>query len=186
MQVAMTSTPRAPGPAARPALPRELEGLRAPLLAAVRRAAPPWLHSEVDDLTQVALLRLDRALQQQPDRALTRAYLGRIAYTTVVDELRRRRREREHLAPEARPELAPDSAPGPERLAASADLRADISACLERAQQRVRSALTLYLLGHSVPEIARLLDHTRKTAENTVYRGLAALRRCLAAKGHAP
>lgn len=185
----MTSTPRAPRPGAavhRPPLPRELEGLRAPLLAAVRRAAPPWLQGEVDDLTQVALLRLDRALQQQPDRPLSRAYLGRIAYTTVVDELRRRRRERAHLAPEAQPELAPDLAPGPERLAASADLRADISACLQRAQDRARSALVLYLLGHSVPEIARLLDHSPKTAENIVYRGLAALRRCLAAKGHTP
>ena len=167
-------------------LPRALDDLRAPLLTAVRRAAPGWLQSEVDDLTQVAMLRLDRALKKDPERELTRAYLGRIAYTTVIDEIRRRKKEREHAAVDAEPERAPTGAPGPERLAGSAGLRADITACLDRAQQRVRDALTLYLLGHSVPEIASLLNHTRKTAENIVYRGLGALRTCLRSKGHTP
>jgi RNA polymerase sigma-70 factor (ECF subfamily) len=169
-----------------PPLPRALEDLRAPLFSAVRRAAPAWLQPEADDLTQVALLRLNRAMEQDPDRPLTRGYLGRIAYTTVIDELRRRRKEREHADPDALVERAPATLPGPERLAQSAHLRQDLTACLELARERVRDALTLYLLGHSVPEIARLLDHTCKTAENIVYRGLRALRQCLQAKGHAP
>jgi len=167
-------------------LPRVLDELRPPLLAAVRRAAPGWLQGEVDDLTQVAMLRLNRALEKDPERELTRAYLGRIAYTTVIDEIRRRKKEREHAAPDAEPEREATCAPDPERLAGSAGLRTDINACLGRAQQRVRDALTLYLLGHSVPEIAALLKHTRKTAENIVYRGLGALRTCLKAKGHTP
>ena len=40
--------PQAPPRTARPALPRTLAGLRAPLLAAVRRAAPGWLRDETD------------------------------------------------------------------------------------------------------------------------------------------
>ncbi len=167
-------------------LPRALSDLRAPLLAAIRRAAPAWLQPEADDLTQVALLRLNRAIEQDPDRPLTRGYLGRIAYTTVIDEIRGRRKEREHADRDAEVERAPAPLPGPERLAQSAHLRQDLTHCLEEAQPRVRDALTLYLLGHTVPEIARLLEHTRKTAENIVYRGLGALRECLLAKGHAP
>ncbi len=155
-------------------------------MAAVRRAVPPWLRDDVEDLTQIALLRLDRALAQDPERALSRAYLGRIAYTTVVDEIRRRRLERAAQAVPVEPERAPAESPDPERLADSAGLREGLSDCLARAPERVRDVLTLHLLGHSVPEIAQLLKHSRKTAENTVYRGLDALRRCLRAKGYSP
>jgi RNA polymerase sigma-70 factor, ECF subfamily len=169
-----------------PELPRTLVELQRPLAAAVRKAVPAWLLPETEDLTQVALLRLDRALKREPDRPLTRAYLGRIAYTTVVDEIRKRRREREHVAPDVDSAERPTPAPGPERLAESRDAGEAITACLEAAPPRARDALTLYLLGHSVPEISRLLDHTRKTAENVVYRGLAALRGCVEAKGYRP
>lgn len=171
---------------ASPELPRSLAQLRPPLAAAVRKAAPSWLRDETDDLTQLALLRLDRALKREPDRRLTRAYLGRIAYTTVVDEIRKRRKEREHTSYDAKPVDRPAPGPDPERLASGAGAGEAITACLESAGPRARDALTLYLLGHSVPEIARLLDHTRKTAENIVYRGLAVLRSCVEAKGYRP
>ncbi len=152
----------------------------------MRKAVPAWLRQESDDLTQVALMRLNRALQRDPDRPLTRAYLGRIAYSTVVDEIRKRRKEREHIAPDVDSVERASSAPGPERLVAGTGAGEAITACLESAAPKSRDALTLYLLGHSVPEISRLLDHTRKTAENIVYRGLAALRSCVEAKGYRP
>jgi len=169
-----------------PELPRTLAELQRPLAAAVRKAAPSWLRDETDDLTQLALLRLDRALKREPDRRLTRAYLGRIAYTTVIDEIRKRRKEREHAAFDVESADRPAPGPDPERLAAGSGAGAAITECLEAAAPRARDALTLYLLGHSVPEISKLLDHTRKTAENIVYRGLTVLRRCVEAKGYRP
>jgi RNA polymerase sigma-70 factor (ECF subfamily) len=46
--------------------------------------------------------------------------------------------------------------------------------------------VTLHLQGYSVAEAAALLAFGLKQTENLVYRGLADLRRCLAAKGLAP
>jgi RNA polymerase sigma-70 factor (ECF subfamily) len=44
----------------------------------------------------------------------------------------------------------------------------------------------LYIQEHTVPEAARILGWTLKRTENLVYRGLADLRACLAAKGQTP
>jgi RNA polymerase sigma-70 factor, ECF subfamily len=151
----------------------------------VRRAAPSWLRDEAEDLTQTALMRLDKALKQDPDRRLTRAYLARIAYTTVVDELRRRRRERALTTHEIEPDRRPAGSPGPDQRVAGAAAGEAITACLEQAPPRTRDALTLYLLGHTVPEVSATLDLGRKVAENVVYRGIEALRVCLTARGYA-
>jgi len=168
-----------------PPLPRDVGALRAPMLRAVRRTVPARLADEAEDLTHTALMRLARQLDQDPSRRLTKAYLARIAYTTVVDEIRRRRRDRERagLAVDAAEVAALD--PGPHQRAAGADAGTAIRECLDQAPLRTRNALTLYLLGHTVPEISRLLELGRKVAENVVYRGLRALRSCLAARGHA-
>jgi RNA polymerase sigma-70 factor (ECF subfamily) len=167
-------------------LPSPLAALRAPLLAAVRRTAPVWLRDDAEDLTHVALMRLSRQLQRDPERPLTGAYLSRIAYTTVVDEIRRRKRERKLSARAVEIAEVPSPAPGPDQQADESGAAQAIQSCLEQAAPRTRDALTLYLLGHSVPEISRLLELGRKVSENVVYRGLTALRRCLRSRGYTP
>ena len=57
---------------------------------------------------------------------------------------------------------------------------------MSRLQDNRRRALTLYLVGHKVPEAAQMLGWTSKKTENNVYRGLANLRDCLAKKGIKP
>ena len=47
-------------------------------------------------------------------------------------------------------------------------------------------AVTLYLHGHTAPETGRLLGWSTSKVESLIFRGLADLRQCLAAKGHTP
>ena len=74
-------------------------------------------------------------------------------------------------------------APDPERAAAGRELGAVIQGCLGRLVRPRRLAVTLHLMGHSVPEAARLLGWSVKRLENLVYRGLADLRGCLKTSG---
>lgn len=168
-------------------LDARLSSFREPIERAVARAAPPWLGNERDDLVQDSLVRLHRQLMADPDRPVSRSYLARIAHSAVIDELRRRSR-RARIEADSRGDLdevatggdAPD-----ERLRDRRAGRA-LRDCLRAAAPRTQHAITLYLLGHSVPEAGRLLGVGTKSAENLVYRGLAALRACLLRKGVVP
>jgi RNA polymerase sigma-70 factor (ECF subfamily) len=74
----------------------------------------------------------------------------------------------------------------PERAAASLEIGRGIQTCLAHMKRERRLAVTLYLQGHTVLEAARILEWPVKRTENFVYRGLADLRACLAAKGMRP
>jgi len=180
----MAVTP--PGqPSARAATPAAGDAeLRAGLRSLVARYRPSWLAASADDIVQAAWLRVRRheAEGNGPPGA---SLLARAAYCAVVDEIRRNRRRKEVPLDDV---LVGKAIPGanPEQAVSALDTRRAIVDCLSRTTRERRLAATLYLLGHSVPEAARILDWTTKRAENMVFRGLADLRRCLAAKGLAP
>ena len=115
--------------------------------------------------------------------ALTPSYLHRVAQSTLIDELRRVRRQRETALDDEGDAAIPIAQDDPERLAASREIGRGIQDCLREMTRDRRLAVTLYLQGHSVPESSRLLDWSPKRTENLVYRGLADLRECLASKG---
>jgi RNA polymerase sigma-70 factor (ECF subfamily) len=157
--------------------------LRRRLERAVRRVCPRWLVAQVDDIVQVAVIRvLDRQKTGEVPEAVSTSYLGKVAYTVMVDEIRKLRARREDEVPE---DLG-DPAPDPAAAARGAEIGAGILDCLARMVRDRRLAVTLYLQGHSVPEAARVLGWEVKRVENLVYRGLADLRGCLLDKGMAP
>jgi RNA polymerase sigma-70 factor, ECF subfamily len=159
--------------------------IRRRLSQAVRRVCPGWLAAQAEDIVQTALMRVLEAANRSGERnpEFTSFYLERAAYFATVDEIRRHRRrmedppEEEHLAKALTPEAA-----GPEALAIAREIAAGIGDCLGRLSTHRRLAVTLHLQGHSVPEVAVLLELTIKRTENFLYRGLAELRRCLATK----
>lgn len=169
------------------------ETLRQDLARAVTRVCPPWLADQVDDLTHVAMMRVMKlAPRGDRDRALSRGYLTKVAYTTVVDEIRRRRRRREVSledncgASEARGHGFGAPPIDPEQIASGREIGAQIGDCLARLSDSRRLAVTLHLQGHTLRQSAALLGWTAKRTENLIYRGLADLRKCLAAKGISP
>ncbi len=168
--------------------PEAVEELRRRIVAAVRRACPGRLAAHADDIVQTVLARLvltRRGSEGNP--SFSSMYLTKAAYGATVDELRRLARRREdplEVVETPRTMAAPDA--GPERTAASAEIGRGIRECLARIVHPRRLAVTLYLQGCTVPETAGILRWTGKKTENLVYRGLADLRQCLAAKGLKP
>lgn len=167
--------------------------LRAALARAVRRQCPRWLSEHAEDLAHAALIKVMAAADRsEGERPLSSFYLHRVAHSALVDEIRRRQRRREvSLVDEAgEPHQVvggePRAVGNPQQDASFRELGLAVRGCLLGMGADRRQAVMLHLQGHSVPETARLLGWTPKRTENLVYRGLADLRRCLLAKGHAP
>lgn len=163
----------------------QIAELREQLVRAVSRTCPRWLASEADDLVQVALLKvLEIAGRREGTPEFSTFYLRRTAYSTVVDEIRRRRRRREVPLDEG-PGMdeRPTPAADPERLSSDGELGRAIRGCLETLIRPRKLAVTLHLQGHRIREVGELLGWSAKRAENLIYRGLEDLRGCLDRRG---
>lgn len=174
--------------ASRPAVDERLAELRAELVKAVGRICPPWLANEREDIVQNALSKLmDTAARAEAELEFSKTYLRRVAYTHVVDEIRRRRRRNESPL-EAVAETASVLAspvPDPEAASAGSELGRAIRECLAEMVAPRRNAVCLWLLGYSHREIARRMGWNTKRAENLVTRGRSNLREGLASRGFA-
>lgn len=154
--------------------------LRTRLEGVLSRLTPTWLRSELDDLVQAAHLKI---LGRSGAEALPQSFLYRVGHSVLVDEIRRRKRKPVQSLGNVEPLAADES---PEVLVAGHEIGAAIRRSLKELRPDQRRCVALYLQGHSVPEIARLLSFDPKKAENNVYRGLATLRERLRAQGLEP
>ena len=149
--------------------PDSIERIRQVLIRAVERHCPPALAAQREDLVQMALVRLLERPRGEGSNPRGASYLWRVAYTVIIDEIRRVRRQQRQA--EQLPE-GEQRTPGPEA-------RSELLECLGALQDRRRTAVTLHLEGFRTAEVATALGWTEKQAENLVYRGLADLRACL-------
>lgn len=161
----------------------------------VRKVCPAWLERERDDFAQKAMIRLlERAkrLGSEDEQGLCASYLYRTAHSTVIDEIRKRKRE--VLAEDIEDYRGADaghakheelrSNESPLGNASSKALRAAIQDCLSRLAPERSRAVSLRLEGFKISEIAQMLDWNKKRAENMERRGRENLRDCLKGKGY--
>jgi RNA polymerase sigma-70 factor (ECF subfamily) len=166
--------------------------IRGDLVRAVTRICPSWLSTRAEDLVQVALMRvLEIHRRSEGNAQLSTSYLRKVAYSALVDEIRRWRRRKE--VPLETDDGGIDPAveqasgiPDPEERSEGSEVGQAIRDCLRRMVSPRRSAVVLHLQGHSVPEIGSLMGWPGKKADNLVYRGMDDLRECLRAKGVEP
>ena len=134
---------------------------------------------------QITLMRLHQSVAADEGKGQPAAsYIWRTAYTVMIDEIRRRARRPEAPLDQALEVVRAD--PSPEDRAAGKQLGLAIRECLAAVVPTRRAAAVLHLQGHTVPEVARLMQWDEKKAENLVYRALADLRACLTSKGLKP
>lgn len=162
--------------------------LQAKLQRAVAAVCPGWLVDQQDDLVQVAMLRvMDLQRRSEGERRFSSSYLWKVAHSAMIDEIRRHRRRQEVALEDASPvEFPAHRSSSPEEDARNTEIQLGIQDCLRGLVTNRKEAVTLYLLGHTVPETAKILEWTVKKTENLVYRGLKDLRKCLGAKGLEP
>ena len=147
--------------------------MRPVLVRAVARHCPPALASQAEDLVQTALLRMLEHPPREGSGSLGASYLWRVAFTVIIDEIRRRKRSEKYQSEAQTRATAQASAP---------DVGAEIRDCLERLPEPRRVSVTLHLQGFRLAEVATSLGWNEKRVENLIYRGIADLRRCLRGK----
>lgn len=155
----------------------------------VLKACPQWLAHEKEDLSQRALLRLMERASKEPDHdGFCATYIYRTAHNTVIDEVRKRRRE--VLVDDPEPALNAELTGEPDQQKESPSsqirnsrLRQSIFHCLGKIRKERRIAISLKLQGHSTADIGALLDWNNKRVENMTSRGRQDLRVCLEKKG---
>lgn len=148
---------------------------------AVGRVCPAWLSPHKDDLVQMSLIKL---LRSTSSAELGDAFLSRVAYSVVVDEIRRRRRRNEvGMSPSLPDRLVNSGELSPETRTHGLALGEQLVECLQTLAEARRRAVVLYLQDHTIPEIGEILGWDHKRASNAVYRGLQDLRERLTERG---
>lgn len=140
---------------------------------------------DAEDVVQDALLKAYKSLDRFEDRSQVGSWLYRIATNCAFDLLRaRQRRERHLVSPDrddddATPD-APSGAPGPERIAASRDIRRRVEAAMGRMSARERAAFVLrHFEGRSLEETGAALGMDVSATKQSVLRAVRKVRQVL-------
>ena len=139
---------------------------------------------DAEDVVQETFLRAYRNLDHFEARAQFGSWLYRIGANCAYDALRARARRLGRVEPAgALDDLSGDIAteePGPERLAAGAEVRRRVRAALARMSVLERSAFTLrHFEGMTTAEIAHALDLRGEAAKQSVFRAVRKMRQAL-------
>ena len=139
---------------------------------------------DAEDVVQEALVKAYRSLDRFEDRSSVGSWLYRIASNCAFDLLRarqrrepagRRRGSRRRRVPEA-----PSTEPGPERLAASVEIRRRVDVALARMSARERSAFVLrHFEGRPLNEIGESLGMDLNSTKQSILRAVRKVRQVL-------
>jgi RNA polymerase sigma-70 factor (ECF subfamily) len=138
---------------------------------------------DAEDIVQESFLRAYCQLDRFEARANFGTWLHRIVANCAVDLLRARQARRDQSRGEALDAAAPSlpsDRPGPDRLAASAEIDRHVAGALDRLSPLERAAFTLrHYEGLSIDEIGRTLGLGTSAAKHSVFRAVRKLRAAL-------
>ena len=145
---------------------------------------------DAEEVVQEAFLRAYQKLRQFEGQANFGTWVYRIAANYGIDRLRARNAEQSRRQDPRGPHedgmeidplaLAKDTAPSPERLAASAQLAEKMKAALNELTPAERTAIVMrHWQGCAIEEIAAVLKSNTNATKNTVFRAVSKLRKAL-------
>jgi RNA polymerase sigma-70 factor, ECF subfamily len=138
---------------------------------------------DAEDVVQESFIRAFRQIGRFEARANFGTWLHRIIVNCAMDVLRARhsRREDRGAAPaEEADEAVASSAPSPERLAGSAEIRRRVESSMTLLTADERVAFTLrHYEGRSIDEIGRTMGLQKSAAKHAVFRAVRKLRGAL-------
>ena len=131
--------------------------------------------SIAEDIVQEAFIKAWRKLGDFRMQSSFRSWLHRITVNTAMDYLRKQSRRRKFETDEQDFETA-DHAETP-RHDVQIDIRTQTGAAMQTLSDTERAALLLrHYEGHSIKEIAQILDLTSDASKQTVFRAVQKMR----------
>jgi RNA polymerase sigma-70 factor (ECF subfamily) len=138
---------------------------------------------DAEDVVQESFLRAYRQLGRFESRANFGTWLYRIVANCSVDLMRSKQARHDQVRDslDDAMELPAADAPGPERMAQSAEIQRRVQAALEALSPLERAAFTLrHYEGRSIDEISSALGLGTSAAKHSVFRAVKKLRVALA------
>ncbi len=135
---------------------------------------------DAEDVVQESFLRAYRQLGRFESRANFGTWLYRIVSNCSVDLMRAKQARHDQARGESLDdvvEVMSGNTPGPERLAASAEIKQRVAVALDGLSPLERAAFTLrHYEGRSIEEISRTLGLGTSAAKHSVFRAVKKLR----------
>ncbi len=180
------TSPRAEGE-----LQRILDDYSSFLRRTVLHHCSPRLGLDPDEIEQLAVLKLWRALERETEVRNPASYLYRIVANVTTDAIRAARRKGEVALedPKGEPVSSANKAsdqPSPLRVAESVDIAIAIAESLEKLHPNRRRAVALHLDGFTNVDISAMLGWSEAKVRNLVWRGANDLRTHLRKAGIEP
>ena len=136
-----------------------------------------------EDVVQETFLRVYRAVHRYDGRASLSTWIGRIATNAAIDAARARRHRHEvaYAGEETVTDPLPTHEPGPDRIAASGDVRRALARAMRLLTPVERAAFVLrHYEGRHTEEIAAALGLRQSASRQAVFRAVRKLRQALA------
>jgi RNA polymerase sigma-70 factor (ECF subfamily) len=135
---------------------------------------------DAEDVVQEALVKAFRSLDQFEERSSVGSWLYRITSNCAFDLLRARQRQGRLIGdgdPEDAMRETRSPEPGPDRLAASKEIRAKVGVALARMSARERSAFVLrHFEGRPLQEIGESLGMDLNATKQSILRAVRKVR----------
>lgn len=132
--------------------------------------------SVAEDIVQEAFIKAWRKLGDFRMESSFKSWLHRITVNTAMDYLRKQSRRKQFESEEPEWEQAPGAAEMP-REDLQIDIRQQTKAAMMNLSEIERSALLLkHFEGHSINEIAQILEITTGACKQTIFRAVKKMR----------
>jgi RNA polymerase sigma factor (sigma-70 family) len=136
-----------------------------------------------DDVFQEVRIKIWKLLNDEKKIINYSSYIKRIVDSSVIDHIRKMRRERGLISQQKHKTINEWKSPYEIENVYEKNLRKIISAGIDSLLESRRKVVKLFLLNLTIEEIASLFNWSRDKTRNLLYRGLSDLRRTLKEKG---
>jgi RNA polymerase sigma factor (sigma-70 family) len=148
------------------------------IMAHIRKFRVTQFGVDPEDIAQEVKIKLWKILRDEKKIISYPSYIKKVVDSSVIDYLRKRRREENIVQQEKVRTIAEGSYFYPaEAESGATDARAALGLALGRLIESRRAVVQLYLMNFSIEEISTHFQWSLHKTRNLLYRGLADLRK---------
>ncbi len=136
-----------------------------------------------DDILQEVTIKIWKLLNDEKKIANYSSYIKKIVDSSVIDHLRRARRERGFILLEKQKTISEWKNHYETAITEDKSLKKTVNVAVESLMESRRKVVKLYLLSLTIEEIATFYNWSRDKTRNLLYRGLSDLKKSLQEKG---
>jgi RNA polymerase sigma factor (sigma-70 family) len=136
-----------------------------------------------DDVLQEVRIKIWKLLNDEKKIINYSSYIKKIVDSSVIDHLRKARRERGFILLEKKRKISEWKSQYETSESNDKNLKKNISSAVESLMDSRRKVVKLYLLNLTIEEIATFYSWSRHKTRNLLYRGLSDLKKRLREKG---